>query len=322
MGYNEASLFGWSVATDERTSCREIWTKSQREDIIYFLEEAQEELQDIIQFPLEPTWFADEQHPFSRIVIAKWGKIIDVGIRAVEIISSGAVVDFTDPEYGVVSINVDYGSKDLNDLHIFYPSTDEEILASLISYDSATLTLTIRIPAVRLMKYSLLDNTQSGELISEPTNFQTTVDIHRIYTDTSVQGKLNYRGNLCSSFCSESYDSVCEYVKNAEIGTIYLDLPNSVCCSRSYESIHLNYRAGMVPTTRMAELTAMRLAHSKMPMEPCGCDTIQKIWQRDRNIPTYQTRDRLDCPFGLSDGAWIAWRWACNMELKRASALI
>lgn len=323
IGYSELAFFGFSVEPNDRTACREVWTRDQRDDIEYFLRESEDEIEEVIQYPLKPTWFSDEPHPFKRIVIAKWGKVIASGIRAVEIISDDAVVDYAqDPNIAYVSISVDYGLKSLYELHVFYPDTDIEITPSDITYDDATTTLTISIPRTRLLEYSKLDNPMEGYLYSDPNNFQPLVDVHRIYNDTSVQGKLIYRSDVCSSFCVESYDSVCQYLKDSEVGTFYLEYPNYVCCSKNYESVKINYEAGLQFPTRMTEMTVIRLAHSKMPDQPCGCEQVHRLWMKDRNIPTYQTRDRLDCPFGLSDGAWNAWKWACGMELKRASALI
>ena len=131
-----------------------------------------------------------------------------------------------------------------------------------------------------------------------------------------------YRGDVCDDFCTESYDSVCIYLKNPEVGSMYLDYPSGICCRRIYEAVEVNYRAGIQCANRTAEMTLMRLSHSKMPAEPCGCDSVKRLWLRDRDLPAYMTKDRLDCPFGLSNGAWIAYRWALGMALMRASALI
>jgi hypothetical protein len=54
-----------------------------------------------------------------------------------------------------------------------------------------------------------------------------------------------------------------------------------------------------------------------MPKEPCGCDPLRAMWQRDRlQLDTY-TRERINCPYGTSEGAWIAWRWTENIKLVR-----
>lgn len=325
--YNEASFFGFSIENTNRTACREIWTQDQRDELEFYLKEAQEELEEVIEYPLEYKWFANERHPLTstRSLVTSKGKIIEAGIRAVEVISDDAVVDYSiyisDPDIAQVELSVNYSGKSIYDLHVFYPDTDKEINPSNIVYDSLTQTLTIYIPKPRLLQYDLLDNTEEGYLYSDPANFQLTVDVHRIYNDSSVQGRLMYRGDICDDFCTEGYDAVCIYVKNPEIGSVQLAYPTSSSC-KYYEAVEVNYRAGILCADKRAEMTLMRLAHSKMPGEPCGCETVQRLWLRDRELPTYMTRERLDCPFGLSNGAWISYRWACGMQLMRGSALI
>jgi hypothetical protein len=77
----------------------------------------------------------------------------------------------------------------------------------------------------------------------------------------------------------------------------------------------------LTPLTRQVEDAIVRLAHSKMPDEPCGCDMLQRHWKRDRNIPQVLTRERINCPFGLSDGAWFAYRQAATLKIWKASIL-
>jgi hypothetical protein len=320
IGYRECAFFGVAQEDNIRSACREIWTQTQREDIRLYLAEAQDEIEGIIQYPLQPTWFSDEAHSInpSHRLMTNYGKIISLGTQATSVISSGAVVDLTIIPNPTITIPFS-GTYPLTEIHIFYPDTDLEITPSNI--EIVGVNLVISIPKCRLVDYSLLDNPESGHLYTDDSNFQDTVDLKRIYNDSSVQGKLWYRGDICSSFCTESYDSVCGYVKNPEIGAVILDRVTCTC-ARSYEKVTINYLAGLQKLTRQAETTIIRLAHSKMPTEPCGCDVTQRLWRRDREIPKILTKERIDCPFGMSDGAWIAWKWACDMELKRAGALI
>jgi len=58
-----------------------------------------------------------------------------------------------------------------------------------------------------------------------------------------------------------------------------------------------------------------------MPKEPCACDIVQYYWERDRNMPEAFTRERANCPFGMSDGAWIAWRFAQTLKTVRGGVL-
>jgi hypothetical protein len=216
-------------------------------------------------------------------------------------------------------------------IRVFYPGTEQEITVKNIAFSqlasfSTEMILTITIPRARLVAYDKLDNPPEGLIWDEDANFQSTVDVHRIYTDSSVQAKLIYQGNDdCTSFCAEHEDTACEYIEDREIGEIVIRKDAFSTCDfnrRRYTHILLNYKAGLVTPPRLAESTIMRLAHSMMPTEPCGCEITQRLWRRDRTIPQILTQERIECPFGLSDGAWVAWRWALGLELVRASTNI
>lgn len=321
IGYHEGAFFGFSIPQEYRMSCRQVWTKDQRDDIQFYLEEAQDEIEQVINYTLEKKWNQNEGHPFAKKVLSNWSKVIEVGIRAEEEISSGAGINYAlDPNIAQIIIAIDYTNKSLYDLHVYYPDTDIEITPSNITYSAGTLT--IYIPRTRLLAYTLLDNTIEGVLYSDSASFQPTADVKRIYTDSSVQGKLYYRGDICSSFCTEEYDDACMYLKNPDIGSILIEMPAiSGCGCRNYERMELNYAAGLTSTTKVAEMTVIRLAHSKMPTEPCGCDVTQRLWKRDRTEPQILDRERLNCPFGLSNGAWSAWKFATSMAVFRMSEL-
>jgi len=78
--------------------------------------------------------------------------------------------------------------------------------------------------------------------------------------------------------------------------------------------VRVNYYDGKQYLSRQMEDAIVRLAHAKMPDEPCGCDVAQRMWKRDRNVPEVLTRERINCPFGMSDGAWIAWQFTRSFK--------
>ncbi|MHA2066141.1 MAG: hypothetical protein ACXABY_17355, partial [Candidatus Thorarchaeota archaeon] len=70
-----------------------------------------------------------------------------------------------------------------------------------------------------------------------------------------------------------------------------------------------------------AEDAIIRLANTKMPEDPCGCETAQRLWREDRQRPDPTTVPRLNNPFGMSNGAWAAWKYAQAMKVFRAGVL-
>lgn len=325
IGYRECAFFGVSHEENIAFACREIWTKSQRDDISAYLQEAQEAIERVLEYPLEPKWIADERHDLNSILITDWGKVIEPGIRAEEELSGDLPVNVESFGAPLDTFTVSFISPsvidDLSEVHVYYPDSDIEIYPSEITYDEISQLLTILIPRCRMVAYDMFDNPPEGLLYTDNDNFQDTVDVKRIYTDNSIQAKLIYRPEACPTDCTESYDNVCIFMDTPAIGKIRVSYGYPSTC-KQYSHVELNYKAGAEELTRTMESMVIRLAHSMMPTEPCGCDVTQRLWMRDREIPKILTKERIECPFGMSDGAWIAWKWACGLQLNRLSTLI
>jgi len=97
----------------------------------------------------------------------------------------------------------------------------------------------------------------------------------------------------------------------------------------------LNYYAGreyvdddgrLYAWARQAQNAIIRLAHAKMPSEPCACDAASGMWKRDRNVIVdgfgRPMRGGLSI-FGPEEGAWAAYMFtrAPGMELVRGAVL-
>ncbi len=193
--------------------------------------------------------------------------------------------------------------------------------------------LSIYIPRCRLVDPAVGNNDRTGLDYNDLANFLTTVDVLRLYNDPSTNAELIWPHGGCTTSCancSEYTQDGCIYVRDAKLGLLDV-LPAtysggvwsaaSSCCRGTPERVRIYYYAGKYPLTRQEEDTVIRLAHSKMPHEPCGCDDVRRLWERDRNTPDVLTRERINCPFGMSTGAWIAWRFTQAMKLVRGKGL-
>jgi hypothetical protein len=328
IGYSECAFFGVSHPDNARYACSEIWTKYQRDMISQYLCEAQLELELEVGFPITARWIEDERKYRSKIV-AKYGKILSVGVKKITSILDNAVVNHaTDPATIVinpVSITSTTGVK------VYYPGTEVEI--NPVRLTLSGVILTIQIPRCRMVKFDLIDNPAEGLDYSVIANFQSTVDVKLIENDPTTQAELVWIGadNCGSNGCSETVESGCEYIINSETGIISAapavysggawTSKGISCPSSNPDKVRLRYKAGLTELSPLEETIIIRLAHSKMPEEPCGCDIVQRLWRRDRHIPELLTRERLNCPYGLSDGAWTAWRFSQDIKLYRAVAL-
>lgn len=326
VGYSECPFWGVNHDLSGKT-CREIWTLKQRQMAAKYLAEAQDEIETELGYPIGYRWFTELKKPYRIPDLARVGYVVEGGVKAVSTISAGAVVDHTsDPAViGPVATSV----TDVDEIVVYHPGTTIEIDPSKITLSGGNVT--IEIPRCRMVKASVVNNPENGLDYDTPTNFESTVDVVRVYNDPSTNAVLS-RNHTCNaacagSGCQEYTQTACLFVTNPTIGAVevhkgtYSDgawlTSNTGSCCDQYRWAQLNYRAG-TPLTRQMEDMIIRLAHAKMPVEPCGCDPIKSLWTRDRNVPEVLTRERLNCPFGFSDGAYTAWMFARTIRLVRS----
>lgn len=335
---DECAFWGVDDGSAHET-CDHIWTEKERKRIARYLAEAQDEIEQVTHYPLCPKWFINEQHPYTFPLRTDWGKVIAAGFRNESDIQAGAVLNYAaDPATVTVATTV----TDESEIKVYYPGSTREIEPSSVVISAGNVT--IEIPWCRLVKPNLMDNPATGLAYADTTNYTATVDIVRVYNDTSIEAGLVWPHrdsascvcDMCCDACltcAEYTETACIYVRNYETGALDI-LPasytaasgwTSALCSTCYcadpSIVRINYQAGLPAITRPLEDAVIRLAHSKMPFAPCGCDIVQQAWARDTKVPAVLTEERLNCPFGLSDGAWIAWRFVNASRLTRGFAI-
>lgn len=328
IGYAECAFFGVNAPGNVALACRTIWTLEQRRNIAKYLAEAQSAIEDVVRYPLSPKWFVNEEHDLRCPVMADWTRIIAAGVRAESVIEEGATVVLSsgnainDP----ASIAVATSVTNADEIHIYHPDSQAEIFPSSIAISGGTAT--IEIPRCRLVADQ--DNPPEGWEYADDANFLDEVDVRRVYNDPSTNATLVTQGGTCNcGSCSEEIGTACMFITDKQIGAVSVRpatytgaawLTTSTLC-RGYARVRLNYLAGLTTLSPLLEDAIVRLAHAKMPNEPCGCDVAQGVWKRDRNIPDLLTRERINNDFGLSDGAWAAWQIASSKKLLRAGVL-
>lgn len=331
IGYDECAFFG-VVRQDPPAvhSNKPLWIKSERDQVAHFLAEAQAEIEEVVNFPLSPRWITDENHAYANPVVAEWGKVIEAGVEASSDISLGEAVDYTsDPaQIGPVATTV----TETDEIKVYHPGTDVEIHPSSVSISGGNVT--ILIPRCRLLTE---DGQSEGGIGYTDTGagsgyFEQTVDVKRVYNDDSTNAKLIWTGRNTSSCasCSNTEKDACMVIVDSVRGEFKVrrasyssgTWTHTNLCGCSYpDRMELNYRAGLQTLTGRARDSIIRLAHSKMPHSPCNCDPANWMWERDRVVPEPITRERLNCPFGITEGAWIAWTFARSMQILRGSIL-
>lgn len=310
IGYSDCAFFGVNDPGNANFACRKIWSGYQRRNIADYLVEAQAEVERVIGYPLTGKWVELEEHTYSNPVLLDYTRVLSVGSKVTTTLGDGVAISYASEPATITISGLDITSTD--DIHVYYPDTSEEVSPSNITLVAGTLI--IRIPKCRAVKYELLDNDEAGIDGSDIANFQTTFDVVQYTTDETDQGELVYIPQGCDNDCTETTYSICVYPYNAKIGSVKLGPIESCSCPSGHlAKVRINYRAGITALTRELETIIVRLAHSRMPEEPCGCDVTQRLWRRDRNVPDILDTERLNCPFGLSDGAWASYRMACSL---------
>lgn len=335
----------WGVRTDDiiEYQCYEILLKWQRDLIARTLYEAQIEIEDEVDYLMQPTFvvgiitdeptndqrLVDEQWNAKSISLTKWKNVIQPGVKKTNTLELGSTINTaTDP--GVVQITP-AGLYDLDTIEVYHPDSNIQIQPSRI-YESAG-DIFIEIPRCRTVKEEYADNNASGVDYSVLANFLSTVDVYWFEVDDSVHATLKW-AHQCNSACkaagcAQYSETACIVVEDHRLGILKLASASYTdgawvtesCCYSGTPIAQLNYYAGLTNLNQQAEDTIVRLAHSKMSDEACGCDVFKRLWRRDTNIPDIMSKERLNCPFGLSDGAWIAWQFTQSMAIGRSSVL-
>lgn len=342
IGYNEAAFWGVIYDNQHLIGCDPLWNEYERMTVAMALAEAQQEIEQLVNYPLCPTWitgtsddalnyndrWVDQQNYRSSRLMTRYPRLIAAGVRKVDVIEAGSVIDHQAEISVVGPLATDAESTD--EIHLYYPNSEREITPSKITLSNGNVT--IEIPRYRMVKQEFLNTPEGGIRYETLGFFLTTVDVKRIYNDPSTQAVLvrpNCHNGSCAGGCSECTQSACIYLRDPQIGQVDVtpatwntttsSWDRKISCVGNYSIVRLNYLAGLRYLNLQAEQAIVRLAHSKMGKPPCQCDKTMEMWKYDYEVPNVLTRERLNCPFGLSNGAWIAYRWAMSLSSKRAA---
>jgi len=313
VDYSESAFFGVAMDGQDEYACRTIWTRWQRQAVARALMSAQDKFWTHCHYPFTPTYIAGERHDYNRTALLNNCNVIGMGIKVDAPQASAVTIDYTsDP----ASITCATSATNPDELHVYHPGTDYEIMPSKITIAGGWAT--IEIPRVRMVALAYDDNPEAGWDYTDDTYFETDVDVRWIYLDNNYQVQVfGMNGNAWSYYWNAAY------LRDHGIGHIRLADCNCTsalaCFSRHYMDI--NYLCGLPSLTVDAEDAIVRLAHTLMPEEPCGCDFLRGMWNRDKTVPDVLTAERENCPLGMSNGAWQAYCFMQSMVCYRGGTL-
>lgn len=325
VGYDENPFWGIAHNVGDHP-CKYIWLLEDRAMVAKYLYEAQMEIEQEINYLIGKQWTTEYKKAYRCPMLTKYGYVDAFGIQHIDTIANGSTVDHSaDPcVIGPIATTV----TDTSEIAIYHPGTTIEITPGSITIAGGNVTITI--PMCRLVMPSHADNPEVGyDYSTYGTDWgEHTVDVKRRWNDTSTQAILS-TNHKCSLACSNSgctgyTQSACGYVKNPRLGVIEVypaDYVNGCwikksCSCSGYDEAQMNYLSGVDLNPQLEDMI-IRLAHSKMPSEPCGCDPLRQLWDRDRKVPEAMSVQQAACPFGQSNGAYTTWLFARAIKLVR-----
>jgi hypothetical protein len=330
IGVSEYAFFGIRNYELPEGVCDQLWTPENRREIMRALSQAQTKIESVLSYFLVPTWVAGEQKKYQHAgVMTNWTKIIEFGIEKKEEVGTG--VSAATPEEDESGDPVKFGPitttvTDISQVRVYHPGTNYRIYPSCIEIDETGMIITV--PKCRLV----IPEYQEGESVDyEDSNaFADTIDVYRVYNDPSNHGYLTWNHTHGQGF-EENTKTIYAHISNGLVGSVSVYpatysggqfiIDRTLLGTEVIEKVHLNYRSGLNAITPILEDAVIRLAHSMLPEEPCGCDVVRRVWVRDRNTPEILTRERINCPFGYSDGAYHAWAVARSNRVIRGGVL-
>jgi hypothetical protein len=310
---------------ENRTGCDHYWTQWERNDLAQALDDAEGDLAGELNFYLGARYLTDTDRPWDNPLRLHWGYVLGAGVRARDEVTPSASDFTTDP--ATITVPAASFSGGTSEVVVLEDSTG---LALSIEVATSGANYVISIDQYNLLKWSVLED--QTDTIDYNAAFPAAswlkladVTVYRQYRDTNTQATITY-GPTCCCWCTSGQACAgtdytgCAFVLDQEIGLVRVNRAtlsagvwscdtSAVCGCYGGDKVTVHYEAGTddIPGWERA---VWRLAHSQMGEQPCGCKLHERQWRNDRNTPSVLTAERLNCPFGLTEGAWAAWRWA------------
>lgn len=347
-----------SAAPFTKDQCLEVWVQPEREHIARALYNAVQKMTRELGFYPRPVYVTEDVRlsrgvPYQlQMLRTKYGKLITFGSRATSVISAGAAVVYSDADGDGVNdtatITVASGVS-TTEVGVFFTTTDGAPSAAHERWEITPLTVTasggnliitgprayfVDPPTIWNIPFDITDPNRLEKNKANTTvagDFVTTVDVYRVYTDTTIPAQLITDPYLVqNSNLGQSIATTADVrIVDAETGII--EVRASGCTFEPYEAVRLYYLAGqaLVYNAMEAQLeeACIRLANTLMPKQASTlCDITWEMWAEDRspmlvdNQVSLQKRD-TDNPFGLLKGQIAAWHVVQDYRIRRGGKI-
>lgn len=332
-------------------SCEDVWPQyawqidkeiASREEVAMAIGNAERDIANVLGYWPAPVWSVDEMHAYPhgtrgvKTIEAEWGKIISPGKRAVSTIEAGATVAYSDPDGDgwaeLATITVATDVTDKREIKVFTAGLGgvaeweiRPLRNVVLSGGNAVIT----VDAWLLLDPDLWEKHPSTDgfaaiNITVAANFVDTVDVSRVYNDTTQAGskfyssqyRMDYAYGSCPNcngsgcqVCGATVQEGCFTVINSRMSAVrpfpasYSDGAWSIAqftnCVAPAE-VALNYYAGdmsqpyrnsqsLDPLSDYWAETIMWLSVARLPKGVCGCGRVkERIDELQRDMSMFR----------------------------------
>lgn len=313
--YDEPAFWGIIYDGQEDLACSQLWRGWQRRQLANALAEAQTMIEGVCGFPLYPTWLEDEQVFQKNPLLTRFAHLVDAGKKGTSNIALGEPITFSSEPATVGPIVTSV--TDVSEIHFYIQGTGYEVFPSTVTLAGGFLRAEFPRSRLVLPTYDT-SNSWTGNRFTDMFNFAGELDIYREFTNPTETVTLFRREDNCEI----KEEQLCIRFENDRLGIVRVHRAHSgvleACSCNPAYGLKLYYRAGLRTLDAQVRSAVIRLAHTLIPTSLCNqCDQIHNMWASDNHVPQGLTRERQNCPFGLSDGAWFSYKQAQRMKVHR-----
>ena len=287
---DEHRFMGLLADDDPSYACGDCWPLTQRSQLVYALQQATEMIEDELGYSLSLTEHENERIDYDTIARLSHQMLHSLGTWSVSSIATGIAVNYAD-DPATISFDTDC---DLENIEITYPDSDLYSGATIrINPKTAVKsgdTVTMTIPWGRLVKLSLMGDTCLD--YEDTDNYIATVNAQCRTIDCTAPLNLVWLSSGCTA-CGETQQAGCGAIEDKRLGLIRPQpatwngasfTSGTLTYSRDPDFVDVSYIEGLDPLPYKMKQALIRLAHTLMPSEPCGCEIMQRMWQEDLSL--------------------------------------
>lgn len=338
-----------------------VYIQDDREQIAEALNEAFQLFTSYLGYYPRPVWTeetirlgAGQPWQLQRLKV-KHGYLIEFGQRATSLIQAGAAITYSDPdgdginELATITVAT---TVDVDEIQVFFRTADGATSAGNEQYQIEPLqisasggTVTITGHRALFVSPALIWNipftptdpnfrTRNYADTASAAGFVTSVDIYRVYNDTTTTGQLisdpiwtdgsDLSGNVLTSADVRITDAI---RGRFEVRT---DCAAVLTCTGPIEAVRVYYRSGYELVNGQMDNQLLRgiirLANANMYRRLCTfCPETAEIWEQDRT-PAGAAENPVatryaNNPFGLFKGQVASWLTVLARTLPSGGAM-